>query len=124
MLGMKQPVEEIAAIFLAKAEESLAGAESEYANGRYNNCANRCYYACFQETSCAAGAPLRMESRLPEDTPLKIGIFIGGGEPAAHDSLLANPISVLVSVEKTRSRYAQPKGSPAVIHALSAHQSP
>ncbi|MBI2876405.1 MAG: HEPN domain-containing protein [Candidatus Tectomicrobia bacterium] len=34
--------------FLAKAEESLAGAESEFANGRYNNCANRCYYACFQ----------------------------------------------------------------------------
>lgn len=35
-------------IFLAKAEESLAGAESEFSNGRYNNCANRCYYACFQ----------------------------------------------------------------------------
>lgn len=34
--------------FLAKAEESLAGAESEFAGGRYNNCANRCYYACFQ----------------------------------------------------------------------------
>ncbi len=37
-----------ALIFLAKAEESLAGAESEVANGRFNNCANRCYYACFQ----------------------------------------------------------------------------
>jgi uncharacterized protein (UPF0332 family) len=35
-------------VFLAKAQESLAGAESELANGRYNNCANRCYYACFQ----------------------------------------------------------------------------
>jgi len=35
-------------VFLGKAEESLAGAESEYANRRYNNCANRCYYACFQ----------------------------------------------------------------------------
>lgn len=34
--------------YLAKAEESLAGALSELANGRYNNCANRCYYACFQ----------------------------------------------------------------------------
>jgi len=34
--------------FLVKAQESLAGAESEFANGRYNNCANRCYYACFQ----------------------------------------------------------------------------
>ena len=35
-------------IFLDKAAESFAGAESELANGRFNNCANRCYYACFQ----------------------------------------------------------------------------
>jgi uncharacterized protein (UPF0332 family) len=33
--------------FLVKAREALAGAESEYANGRFNNCANRAYYACF-----------------------------------------------------------------------------
>jgi hypothetical protein len=33
--------------FLLKAEESLAAAASELANGRYNSCANRCYYACF-----------------------------------------------------------------------------
>ncbi len=39
---------DVAGVFLAKAEECLAGAESEFANGRYNNCANRCYYACFQ----------------------------------------------------------------------------
>ncbi len=39
---------QLASIYLAKAEESLAGAESEFAMGRYNNCANRCYYACFQ----------------------------------------------------------------------------
>jgi hypothetical protein len=32
---------------LLKAEESLAAAASELANGRYNSCANRCYYACF-----------------------------------------------------------------------------
>jgi uncharacterized protein (UPF0332 family) len=42
-----------AAIFLAKAEESLAGAESEFANSRYDNCANRCYYACFQAALAA-----------------------------------------------------------------------
>lgn len=35
-------------IYADKASESLAGAVSEYANGRYNNTANRCYYACFQ----------------------------------------------------------------------------
>ncbi len=34
--------------YLDKAEESLAGAESEFANSRYNNTANRAYYACFQ----------------------------------------------------------------------------
>ena len=35
-------------IYLAKATESLLTAESEYVNGRYNSCANRCYYSCFQ----------------------------------------------------------------------------
>jgi uncharacterized protein (UPF0332 family) len=35
-------------LYLAKAAESLLGAESEFANARYNNCANRCYYSCFQ----------------------------------------------------------------------------
>src|SRR5215208_6523235 len=35
-------------LFLEKAIESLTGAESELAAGRYNNCASRCYYACFQ----------------------------------------------------------------------------
>ena len=35
-------------IYLAKATESLLTAESEFVNGRYNSCANRCYYACFQ----------------------------------------------------------------------------
>ena len=34
--------------FLDKALESLVGAESEYSNQRYNNTANRCYYATFQ----------------------------------------------------------------------------
>ena len=46
-----------AAIFLAKAEECLAGAESDFSAGRNNNCANRCYYACFN----AARAALLME---------------------------------------------------------------
>ncbi len=42
-----------AAVYRAKAEESLAGAEAEFANGRYNNCANRAYYACFQAAVAA-----------------------------------------------------------------------
>ena len=36
------------AIYLEKAVESLDGAASELVNGRYTNCANRCYYSCFQ----------------------------------------------------------------------------
>ena len=39
--------------FLRKADESLAGAASELANRRYNDCANRCYYACFQAAVAA-----------------------------------------------------------------------
>ena len=35
-------------VYLDKAHESVAGAESELVNGRYNNAANRAYYACFQ----------------------------------------------------------------------------
>ncbi len=39
--------------YLRKAQESLESAESEYANRRYNSCANRCYYACFQAAVAA-----------------------------------------------------------------------
>jgi len=35
-------------MYLTKAKESLAGAESEFINSRFNNCANRAYYAVFQ----------------------------------------------------------------------------
>ena len=41
------------ASFELKAIESLASAESEYVNGRFNSCANRCYYACFQAAVAA-----------------------------------------------------------------------
>ena len=45
--------DEAIAAYLQKADESLAGAESEFAVGRYNNCANRAYYACFQAAIAA-----------------------------------------------------------------------
>ena|SRR5579875_3436074 len=41
------------AIFVAKAAESLASAEADFSAGRYNSCANRCYYACFQAAIAA-----------------------------------------------------------------------
>jgi len=38
----------VAGGFLAKAEESLASAESDYGARRYNSCARSAYYAAFQ----------------------------------------------------------------------------
>ena len=49
-------------LFLLKARESLAGAESEFANGRYSNSANRSYYATFQ---AAIAALLRAGTQPP-----------------------------------------------------------
>jgi uncharacterized protein (UPF0332 family) len=46
-------MEQTITICLAKATESLLSAESEFVNGRYNSCANRCYYACFQAAIAA-----------------------------------------------------------------------
>src|SRR2546428_6639971 len=40
-------------IYLVKATESLQTAESEFVNGRYNSCASRCYYSCFQAAIAA-----------------------------------------------------------------------
>ncbi len=46
-------MEEDARSFLEKARESLASAETDLIAGRYNSCANRCYYACFQAAVAA-----------------------------------------------------------------------
>ncbi len=44
-----------AAIYLAKAEQCLAGAALAVAHGQYNNAANRAYYAAFQAAIAALG---------------------------------------------------------------------
>jgi uncharacterized protein (UPF0332 family) len=54
-------MEQTTTIYLTKAIESLLTAETESINARYNSCANRCYYACFQ----AAIAALLMEGIKP-----------------------------------------------------------
>lgn len=41
-------MEQAITIYLVRASESLQTAESEFVNGWYNSCANRCYYGCFQ----------------------------------------------------------------------------
>lgn len=57
-------VTETHVIYMAKAQECLEGAASELANRRYNNSANRCYYACFQ---AAVAALLREGIQSPRD---------------------------------------------------------
>lgn len=60
------------AVFLDKARQSLAGAESEFVNDRYDNCANRVYYACFQAAIFAlqrAGVQPRAEQWAHEFVP-------------------------------------------------------
>jgi uncharacterized protein (UPF0332 family) len=39
--------------YMTKARESLASAEADFAAARYNSCANRAYYACFQAAIAA-----------------------------------------------------------------------
>jgi uncharacterized protein (UPF0332 family) len=46
-------MEQDRAIYLTKSMESLLTAESEFINSRYNSCANRCYYTCFQAAIAA-----------------------------------------------------------------------
>jgi uncharacterized protein (UPF0332 family) len=60
--------------FLQKARESLLGAESEFTNGRYNNSANRSYYACFQ----AALAAL-LSAGIRPTGPTITHTFVAGG---------------------------------------------
>ncbi len=47
---------ELDEVFIDKAIAALEGAESELRAGRYENVANRCYYACFQAAIAALEA--------------------------------------------------------------------
>ena len=44
---------EAAQVYLTKAVESLTSAQADYTATRYNSCANRAYYACFQAAVAA-----------------------------------------------------------------------
>jgi uncharacterized protein (UPF0332 family) len=52
-------------VYLAKAEESLLGAISELEQGRYNNSANRAYYACFQAAIIDRLLEIQIDEGLP-----------------------------------------------------------
>lgn len=75
-------------LFLTKARECLAGAQSEFANGRFNNCANRCYYACFQ----AAVAALEIHGIRPEASR--------GRATWSHAALAATFVGELINRQK------------------------
>ena len=77
---------EVSDDYFDKARESLEGSQSEFINDRYNNCANRCYYAVFQ----AAIAAL-----------LRAGITPSGrSQEWGHDFVQAQFISQLINRRK------------------------
>lgn len=49
----EEPLLEEAQAYLLKAVESLSSAEADFISARYNSCANRAYYACFQAAIAA-----------------------------------------------------------------------
>jgi uncharacterized protein (UPF0332 family) len=86
-------------LFFEKALESLAGAESEFANDRFNNAANRCYYAMFQ----AAIVALTRAGVTPRG---REGQWSHAFVPAAFDGELINrrtlyPASLRGSLNRT-----------------------
>jgi len=106
--------------FLVKAEESLAGAESEFVNGRYNNCANRCYYACFQ---AAIAALLRagMEPTGPQWSHQFVqGRFVGDlinrrkVYPASLRTVLANTLALRQTADYKADNVNQREGARAL----------
>ena len=79
---MQPPAGGTAEAFLTKALQNLAAAEADYAAARYDACANRTYYCCFQ----AAIAALLVEGLQPP----------GGRQQWSHDFVHAQFAGVLV----------------------------
>jgi uncharacterized protein (UPF0332 family) len=75
--------------YLTKATESLAGAESELLNARYNNSVSRSYYSCFQ----AAIHALLQNSVQPR----------GAQDQWSHDFVQAQFVGLLINRRKLYS---------------------
>lgn len=84
----EEPLQTEARAFLAKAAQNLAAAEADYAAGRYDACANRAYYCCFQ----AAVAALLVEGIRPAGT----------GDRWEHEFVQARFAGILI---ERRKRY-------------------
>lgn len=73
--------------FLAKAEEALASAASEFATGRFNCSANRSYFACFLAAVTAL---------------LRAGLVtIAPGRQLGHDFVQSQFVGQLINRRKT-----------------------
>ncbi len=109
-------------LLLAKAERSLAGAASEHINERYDNTANRCYYACFQ----AAIAALMRAGIRPSDP----GSGWGHGYVQAqfaeqlirrrkeYSADLGDVLVRLLALRRTADYRAEPVSEPQATRAL------
>jgi uncharacterized protein (UPF0332 family) len=84
--GDRIETRQIVEAYLFKSEQSLGGATSEFANERYDNCANRAYYACFQ----AAVAALVREGIAPANQASQWG----------HDFVQARFVGDLINRRK------------------------
>jgi hypothetical protein len=96
-------MEEGIAIYLAKASESLQTAESEFVNGRYNSCANRCYYCCF----LAAIAALLREGIRPRGQWSHefvhgqfVGVLINQRHPSVAGAAAQSPVRHRLPAER------------------------
>ena len=71
--------------YLEKSEESLASAKNDLSKKRYNSCANRAYYACYQ----AAVALL-----------LKYNLTPAGGKELRKHGVIQSQIATLIKRKK------------------------
>jgi uncharacterized protein (UPF0332 family) len=109
-------------VYLEKARENLESAESEFASGRYNSCASRCYYACFQ----AAVYALARAGIRPRSTPEEWGHNFVQAEfngqlisrrkvyPAKLRTTLAENYAVRVTADYKRDHVTENKAARAL----------
>ena len=105
---------------LDKALESFAGAESEFVNERYNNTANRAYYAVFQAAIAAlqqAGLRPTRTSWSHEFVPAQFdGVLIGRRKlyPAELRGVLSRNAAVRLSADYDEDPVTQTEASRAL----------
>ena len=100
--------------FLAKAEESLASAEDDFAKARYNSCARNAYYAAFQAAVAALiGDGIQPEGRWEHYfvQARLAGILIRRRKlfPAAFASLLSESFKIRAAADYSAGFVGQRK---------------